>query len=83
MPVLESDLLSRGFELLTLGVGVLFAFAACLFVLVKAITAFCTHYDRLYPALVPVQIVSVRTQRDRARLAAVVAAVHRYRTRLL
>lgn len=80
--MLESDVLSRGFELLTLGVGMLFAFATCLVVLIKAISSFCVYYDRLYPVLVPVRIVSARTQRDRARLAAVAAAVHRYRARL-
>lgn len=75
-----SELISRGLELLLWGAGALFATTSFLVFFAKGIVRWTAHHADPLPALVPVRCVS-RTARERARLAAVTAAVHHHHAR--
>ena len=76
-----SESMFRGFELLILSVGMLFVFVACLQFIVKGISRFVAQYELRHPALVPVRLPVNRVERERARVAAITAAVYRHRAR--
>lgn len=80
--MLLSELMSRGFELLILGVGTLFSFMLVLFFLTRWMSRILVKYEGLHPVLVPVPLSVVRSNPERARIAAIAAAIHRHRIRL-
>lgn len=77
----SSELILRGFELLVLGSGTLAVFVVCLFFLVKLISRSIEQQAWYHPPLAPIVRPVVSSARERQRIAAIAAAIHRHHAR--
>ena len=78
----DTHLISQGFELMVLGMGTVFAFLAILVLSVTKMSQLVQWFELRQPVPIPVTVPgSRRPQADAARIAAITAAVHQYRSR--
>ncbi len=78
---MQPDLLDQGLELMYFGMGTVFVFLACLVVATSIMSALVQRYAPEPTLPVKPAPAAPGTADDKQRIAAIIAAIHKYRSR--